>query len=78
MRQSREQADAAALAEVKSLAETLEVPLIEVAELLTDDREDYVVPTALASTVKEKEEETVGSIFTKNTVDAYIAAVIEL
>ncbi len=56
MRQSREQADAAALAEVKSLAETLEVPLMEVAELLTDDREDYVVPTALALTIKEKEE----------------------
>jgi hypothetical protein len=59
---------------VKSLAETLELPLTEVAELLADDREDYVPPAALAPAVDVKE----GSLFTKNTVDAYIAAVIEL
>ena len=74
VRQSREHADAVALAEVKSLAETLEVPLTEVAELLADDREDYVPPAALAPAVNVKE----GSLFTKGTVDAYIAAVIEL
>ena len=74
VRQSREHADAVALAEVKSLAKTLEVPLTEVAELLADDREDYVPPAALAPAVDVKE----GSLFTKGTVDAYIAAVIEL
>jgi hypothetical protein len=74
VQRAREQADAVALAEVKSLAETLEVPLTEVAELLADDREDYVLPVALASAVDVKE----GSLFTKNTVDAYVAAVIEL
>jgi hypothetical protein len=74
IRQSREQADAIALAEVKSLAEALEVPLTEVTELLADDREDYIPPAALAPAVDVKE----GPLFTKGTVDAYIAAVIEL
>jgi hypothetical protein len=69
------QADTAALAEVKSLAETLEVPLIEVAELLADDREDYVPPAALIPAVEASLE---GSLYTKSTVDAYIAAIIEL
>jgi len=69
------QADTAALAEVKSLAETLEVPLIKVAELLADDREDYVPPAALIPAIEASLE---GSLYTKSTVDAYIAAVIEL
>jgi chromosome segregation and condensation protein ScpB len=74
VRQSREQADAVALVEVKSLAETLEVPLAKVAELLADDREDYVLLTALALAANAKEV----PLFTKSTVDAYIATVIEL
>jgi hypothetical protein len=74
VQQSHEQVDAIALAEVKSLAETLEVPLAEVAELLANDREDYVLPTALALAANAKE----GPLFTKSTIDAYIAAVIEL
>jgi hypothetical protein len=53
----------------------LEVPLAEVAELLADDREGYVPPAALAPAIEAAPE---GSLFTKSTVDAYIAAVIEL
>ncbi|PNP60658.1 hypothetical protein FNYG_14613 [Fusarium nygamai] len=37
----QEQLEAAALAEAESLAEALEVPLAEAAELLADDREGY-------------------------------------
>jgi hypothetical protein len=73
----REQDDATALGEVKSLAETLEVPLADVAALLADDREDYVPPPALAPAATDKEEAS-GSLLTKGTVDAYIAAVIKL
>jgi hypothetical protein len=47
LQEEQEQADAAALAEVKTLAETLEVPLAEVAELLADDRQRYVAPESL-------------------------------
>ena len=64
-----------ALAEVKSLAETLDVPLAEAAELLIDDREGYVLPVALlVPTTKAPK----GSLLTRGTIDAYIAAVIEL
>jgi hypothetical protein len=76
--QEQEQADAAALAEVKALAETLEVPLAEVAELLVDDRENYVPPAALAHAAEVPTALDEGSLLTKGTVDAYIAAVIEL
>lgn len=51
------------------------MPLTEVAELLADDREGYVPPAALAPAVEAGPE---GFLFTKSTVDAYIAAVIEL
>jgi hypothetical protein len=67
-----------ALAEVKSLAETLEVPLAEAAELLADDREGYVPPAALAPTTDAPTAVDEGSLLTRSTVDAYIAAVIEL
>lgn len=75
--------DAEALAEVKSLAAALEVPLAEVASLLADDREGYVPPVALAPALEQEQEqepdpETEGSLYTKSTVDAYVAAVIEL
>ncbi|RKK58144.1 hypothetical protein BFJ69_g17421, partial [Fusarium oxysporum] len=61
--------------EAESLAEALEVPLVEAAELLADDREGYVPPTALAPAAADLSE---GSLLTKGTIDAYIAAVIEL
>ncbi|KAF6527928.1 hypothetical protein HZS61_008390 [Fusarium oxysporum f. sp. conglutinans] len=67
--------EAAALAEAESLAEALEVPLVEAAELLADDREGYVPPTALAPAAADLAE---GSLLTKGTIDAYIAAVVEL
>lgn len=76
------------LLEAKALAETLQVPLREIPELLTADREDYVPPTALAALAEEargqqgqqeeQEEVTEGALLTKGTIDAYIAAVIEL
>jgi hypothetical protein len=79
LQEEQERADAAALAEVKTLAETLEVPLADVAELLADDREGYVPPVALAARATEAPAALgEGSLLTKSTVDAYIAAVIEL
>ena len=48
LQEEQDQANTAAVAEAKALAETLEVPLAEVAELLADDREGYVAPAALA------------------------------
>ena len=77
----QEQDDAAALIEVKSLAEDLELPLAQVAELLADDREDYVAPAGLAlpgDAPAAAAPEAVGTLLTRGTVDAYIAAVIEL
>ena len=73
----KDEAEAAALAEAENLAEALEVPLAEAAELLMDDRESYVPPAALAPAVVGPTE-TEGSLLTRGTVDAYIAAVIEL
>jgi hypothetical protein len=75
VRQSPEQVDTTALMEVKSLAETLEVPVTNVIELLTDDREGYVPLVALSQAVGIAPE---GTLYTKGTIDAYIAAVIEL
>ncbi|RKK12793.1 hypothetical protein BFJ65_g12053 [Fusarium oxysporum f. sp. cepae] len=71
----QEQLEAAALAEAESLAEALEVPLAEAAELLADDREGYVPPTALAPAAADLAE---GSLLTRGTINAYIAAVIKL
>jgi hypothetical protein len=72
------QEQAQALAEVKALAETLEVPLTEATELLADNREDYVPPLALAPAVEATMAPPEGSLLTKSTVDAYVAAVIKL
>jgi hypothetical protein len=54
------------------------VPLAEVAELLADDREGYMPPAALAQAAGALVALDKGSLLTKGTVDAYIAAVIEL
>ena len=71
-----------ALAEVRSLAETLDVTLAEAAELLADDREGYILPVALAPATEEATEEAIaaakGSLLVRATVDVYIAAIIEL
>ncbi|KAL9567374.1 hypothetical protein ACKAV7_008449, partial [Fusarium commune] len=61
--------------EAESLAEALEVLLAEAAELLADDREGYVLPMALAPAAVDLTE---GSLLIRGTIDAYIAAVIEL
>jgi hypothetical protein len=74
----QEQLEAAALAEAASLAETLEVPLVEAAELLADDREGYVPPVTLAAAADAAAPAAKGSLLTRSTIDAYIAAVIEL
>ena len=54
------------------------MPLADVAELLTDDREGYVPPAALAQAAEVPAAPDEGSLLTKSTIDAYIAAVIEL
>jgi hypothetical protein len=77
----REQADAAALAEVETLAKALEVPLTDAVALLADDREGYMPPPALelaAQGAGAPAAPAKGALFTKSTVDAYIAAVLEL
>ena len=57
----------------------MEVPLAEAAALLTDDREGYVPPAALAPAADaEAEVPAEGSLLTRSTVDAYVAAVMEL
>ncbi|XP_044714774.1 centromere DNA-binding protein complex CBF3 subunit [Hirsutella rhossiliensis] len=50
-------------------------PRARAAELLADDREGYVPPTGLATAAVDLTE---GSLLTRGTIDAYIAAVIEL
>jgi len=67
--------DAIALAEVKSLAEALEVPLAKVIELLADNYKGYMPLVTLALAIEVTLEE---SLFTKSTIDAYIATIIEL
>jgi hypothetical protein len=57
VRKKREQEDAEALAQAKTLAETSEVPLSEIAELLADDREGYVPPVALVPAGESAEAE---------------------
>lgn len=82
LQQEQEHADALALAEVKSLAETLDVTLAEAVELLADDREGYVPPASLVpateEATKEAPEGPAGSLLVRATVDAYVAAVMEL
>jgi hypothetical protein len=78
LQEEQEHAEAAALAEAKTLAEALDVPLADMAELLADDREGYVPPAALAPPAAATDADEKGSLLTKSTVDAYIAAVLEL
>jgi hypothetical protein len=78
LQEEQERAEAAALAEAKTLAEALDVPLADMAELLADDREGYVPPAALAPPAAAIDADEEGSLLTKSTVDAYIAAVLEL
>ena len=66
-----------AIAEVKSLAKALEVLLAKVPALLTDDHKGYAPLIALAKAI-ETDPIVKGSLFTKNTVNAYIATVIKL
>jgi hypothetical protein len=65
------------MAEVKSLAKALEVLLAKVPALLADDCKGYAPPAALAKAI-EADPIVKGSLFTKNTVNAYIAIVIKL
>lgn len=77
----REHEEAAALTETKSLAEALEVPLADAVELISDDREGYMPPVALAPPEEPRPAEAAepqGTLLMRGTVDAYIAAVIEL
>ena len=71
----------AALREAEALAITLGVPVAEAAQILANDREGYILPSTVATVTAAggsagngKE----GNLFTKSTVNAYIAAVIEL
>src|SRR5512140_2147500 len=59
------------LAKAEALAETLRVPLAEAIQILCDDQEDYEPPEDI-----DTEEE--GAPLTRATLDAYIAAVMEL
>ena len=71
----------AALREAEALATTLGVPVAEAVQILANDWEGYILPltvvtvTAAGGSAGDGKE---GNLFTKSTVDAYIAAVIEL
>lgn len=82
-----------AFAEAQLLAEALQVPLAQVPKLLADDRDDYEPPTVLASIIDEEgedeegeegeegefaDENEGGSLYKRQTVEAYVAAVVEL
>ena len=54
------------------------MPLANAAKLLADDCEGYVPPAALAPAMAEAPEGSEGSLLTRGTVDAYVAAAIEL
>lgn len=66
----------AAVLEAEALAAELAVPVNEAARILADDRESYIPPPSIATATANKGEE--GDLYTKGTVDAYIAAAIEL
>ena len=66
----------AALQEAEDLATTMGVPTAEAVQMLSDDREGYIPPPGIIATAAGGQGE--GDLFTKGTVDAYIAAVIEL
>lgn len=53
------------------------MPLTDAVALLADDREGYVPPPALVEAAAPAEP-IEGALFTKSTVDAYVAAVLEL
>jgi hypothetical protein len=72
------EAEAAGLAEAQVLGEVLKVPLTEAVQLLVDDREDYVPPAAFAPMAEEDKAAVEGTLLTRGTVDAYVAAVLEL
>lgn len=64
----------AALQEAEELATVLDIPVADAIQALANDRESYVPPTTYAAPDEPQE----GQLLTKGTVDAYIAAVIEL
>ena len=71
----------AALREAEALTTTLGVPVTEAAQILANDWEGYILlltiatVTAASSSASNGKE---GNLFTKSTIDTYIAAVIEL
>jgi hypothetical protein len=71
----------AALQEAEALAATLGLLVAKAVQMLSNDRKSYVPPASIAAAAAaaaaagDREE---GDLFTKGTVDAYIAAVIEL
>lgn len=83
-RKRAEKEEAEAIAEVERLSKELGVPLVEVPEMLADDRLEYHPPEALrkggegTGAGEEGEETPVGSLYTIGTVDCYVAAIVEL
>jgi hypothetical protein len=63
-----------ALREAENLAKDLDVPLHEAVRVLVEDREDYKPPDLPESATGDEK----GSLYTRSTIDAYIAAIIEL
>ena len=73
----------AALQEAETLATTLGLPVAEAVRMLSDDRETYIPPAGISLAAGAGDSSGAGAgeegeLFTKGTVDAYIAAVIEL
>jgi hypothetical protein len=63
-----------ALREAENLAKDLDVPLHEAVRILMEDREDYKPPDLPEPAAGDEK----GSLYTRSTIDAYIAAVVEL
>jgi len=69
-----------ALQEAKELATVLGVPVADAVQVLANDRESYMPPPTYTATDNDGDHDggQEGQLLTKGTVDAYIAAVIEL
>jgi len=53
------------------------VPVTEAAQILADDRKSYILPSTIATATGTSDTKE-GTLFTKSTVNTYIAAVMEL
>jgi hypothetical protein len=66
-----------ALKEAEEIATVLGVPVVDTVQVLADDRESYI-PPPITTTTDNDHGDREGQLLNKFTVNAYIAAVMEL